>query len=34
MQSKFPTLNGIYKSCKDLPEFQASVPERQPDAEL
>ncbi|XP_034708816.1 glutathione S-transferase zeta class-like [Vitis riparia] len=32
--SKFPTLNGIYKSCKDLPEFQASVPERQPDAEL
>ncbi|KAJ9680785.1 hypothetical protein PVL29_019948 [Vitis rotundifolia] len=32
--SKFPTLNRIYKSCKDLPEFQASVPERQPDAEL
>ncbi|CAK9164419.1 unnamed protein product [Ilex paraguariensis] len=30
--SKFPTLSMIYESCKALPEFQASIPERQPDA--
>ncbi|KAA8515937.1 hypothetical protein F0562_019116 [Nyssa sinensis] len=30
--SKFPTLNMIYESCKALPEFQASLPECQPDA--
>ncbi|XP_023538879.1 glutathione S-transferase 2-like isoform X2 [Cucurbita pepo subsp. pepo] len=30
--SKFPTLARIYESYKMLPEFQASSPERQPDA--
>ncbi|XP_052194342.1 glutathione S-transferase zeta class-like isoform X2 [Diospyros lotus] len=30
--SKFPTLSKIFESCKALPEFQASLPERQPDA--
>ncbi|CAK9318984.1 unnamed protein product [Citrullus colocynthis] len=30
--SKFPTLARIYESYKKLPEFQASSPERQPDA--
>ncbi|CAA0806060.1 Glutathione S-transferase Z1 [Striga hermonthica] len=30
--SGFPTLRAIYESCKDLPEFQASLPGRQPDA--
>ncbi|GER26387.1 glutathione S-transferase [Striga asiatica] len=30
--SDFPTLRAIYESCKDLPEFQASLPGRQPDA--
>ncbi|XP_038879359.1 glutathione S-transferase zeta class-like isoform X2 [Benincasa hispida] len=30
--SKFPTLARIYVSYKKLPEFQASSPERQPDA--
>lgn len=29
--SKFPTLSKIHESCKALPEFQASLPERQPD---
>lgn len=29
--SKFPTLTKVHESCKVLPEFQASVPERQPD---
>ncbi|XP_019230939.1 PREDICTED: glutathione S-transferase 2-like isoform X3 [Nicotiana attenuata] len=32
--SQFPTLTRIYDSCKALPEFQASSPERQPDAAL
>ncbi|XP_016448905.1 glutathione S-transferase zeta class isoform X2 [Nicotiana tabacum] len=32
--SQFPTLSRIYDSCKALPEFQASSPERQPDAAL
>ena len=31
LQSKFPTLAKIHESCKALPEFQASLPERQPD---
>ncbi|KAL0309143.1 UNVERIFIED_CONTAM: Glutathione S-transferase Z2, partial [Sesamum radiatum] len=30
--SKFPTLHAVYESCNALPEFQASVPDRQPDA--
>lgn len=30
--SKFPTLSRIYESYTTLPEFQASSPERQPDA--
>ncbi|KAI3449131.1 hypothetical protein Pfo_005796 [Paulownia fortunei] len=30
--SKLPTLRAIYESCNALPEFQASSPERQPDA--
>ncbi|KAK4397367.1 Pentatricopeptide repeat-containing protein, mitochondrial [Sesamum angolense] len=30
--SKFPTLGAVYESCNALPEFQASVPDRQPDA--
>ncbi|XP_043715714.1 glutathione S-transferase 2-like [Telopea speciosissima] len=30
--SKYPTLNRIYEAYKDLPAFQASLPERQPDA--
>ncbi|XP_016650084.1 PREDICTED: glutathione S-transferase Z2-like [Prunus mume] len=30
--SKFPTLNRLYESYKILPEFEASSPERQPDA--
>ncbi|KAH0726359.1 hypothetical protein KY284_002224 [Solanum tuberosum] len=30
--SEFPTLRKIYDSCEALPEFQASLPERQPDA--
>ncbi|THF97375.1 hypothetical protein TEA_016371 [Camellia sinensis var. sinensis] len=30
--SKFPTLSMIFESCKALPEFQASLPDRQPDA--
>ncbi|XP_059312889.1 glutathione S-transferase zeta class-like isoform X2 [Lycium ferocissimum] len=32
--SEFPTLRKIYDSCEALPEFQASLPERQPDAAL
>ncbi|CAN4111757.1 unnamed protein product [Withania somnifera] len=32
--SQFPTLRKIYDSCEALPEFQASFPERQPDAFL
>nr|GLL40685.1 glutathione S-transferase zeta class-like [Ipomoea trifida] len=32
--SKFPTLHAIYNSCKELPEFQASSPQKQPDAAL
>ncbi|XP_060218827.1 glutathione S-transferase zeta class-like [Lycium barbarum] len=32
--SEFPTLRKIYDSCKALSEFQASLPERQPDAAL
>ncbi|GMH21673.1 hypothetical protein Nepgr_023515 [Nepenthes gracilis] len=31
---KFPTLSRVYESCKDLPEFQAASPDRQPDAEV
>lgn len=34
MQSSFPTLNRIYEAYKVLPAFQASVPERQPDAKI
>lgn len=34
MQSSFPTLNRIYEAHKVLPAFQASVPERQPDAKV
>jgi maleylacetoacetate isomerase len=30
--SKFPTLHAVYESCALLPEFQASLPDRQPDA--
>ncbi|KAL2492050.1 Glutathione S-transferase Z1 [Abeliophyllum distichum] len=30
--SKFPTLNRVYETCKALPEFQSSSPEKQPDA--
>ncbi|KAL0411822.1 UNVERIFIED_CONTAM: hypothetical protein Slati_3771900 [Sesamum latifolium] len=30
--SKFPTLHAVYESCNALPEFRASVPDRQPDA--
>ncbi|MCD7463573.1 hypothetical protein HAX54_050874 [Datura stramonium] len=30
--SQFPTLRKIYDSCEALPEFLASLPERQPDA--
>ncbi|KAJ4957122.1 hypothetical protein NE237_013905 [Protea cynaroides] len=30
--SKFPTLSRLYEAYKVLPEFQASLPERQPDA--
>ncbi|KAK6804411.1 hypothetical protein RDI58_002195 [Solanum bulbocastanum] len=30
--SELPTLRKIYDSCEALPEFQASLPERQPDA--
>ncbi|XP_073144883.1 glutathione S-transferase 2-like isoform X1 [Henckelia pumila] len=30
--SKFPVLNMIYEACRRLPEFQASLPDRQPDA--
>jgi maleylacetoacetate isomerase len=29
----FPTLLGIVDACNDLPEFQASLPEAQPDAD-
>ncbi|KAJ8450151.1 hypothetical protein Cgig2_033345 [Carnegiea gigantea] len=29
--SKFPTLSKIHESCKALPAFQASLPEKQPD---
>ncbi|KAF3684927.1 Glutathione S-transferase zeta class [Capsicum annuum] len=32
--SEFPTLRKIYNSCEALPEFKASLPERQPDAAL
>ncbi|KAJ8650091.1 hypothetical protein MRB53_003114 [Persea americana] len=32
--SSFPTLNRIYEAHKVLPAFQASVPERQPDAKV
>ncbi|KAF8380430.1 hypothetical protein HHK36_027916 [Tetracentron sinense] len=32
--SKFPTLSRIYEAYKVLPEYQASLPERQPDAIL
>lgn len=31
--SKYPTLRKVYESCEALPEFQASIPERQPDAD-
>ncbi|KAH6767456.1 glutathione S-transferase zeta 1 [Perilla frutescens var. hirtella] len=31
--SKFPTLDAIFESCNALPEFQASLPDRQPDAD-
>ncbi|XP_042018102.1 glutathione S-transferase 2-like isoform X1 [Salvia splendens] len=30
--SEFPTLDAIYKSCIALPEFEVSLPEKQPDA--
>ncbi|XP_058224035.1 glutathione S-transferase 2-like isoform X3 [Rhododendron vialii] len=30
--SKYPTLGMIFESCKALSEFEASLPERQPDA--
>ncbi|XP_042013978.1 glutathione S-transferase 2-like isoform X2 [Salvia splendens] len=30
--SELPTLDAIYKSCIALPEFEASLPEKQPDA--
>ncbi|KAI8545320.1 hypothetical protein RHMOL_Rhmol07G0031500 [Rhododendron molle] len=30
--SKYPTLSMIFESCKALSEFEASLPERQPDA--
>ncbi|XP_011093217.1 glutathione S-transferase zeta class-like isoform X2 [Sesamum indicum] len=30
--SKFPILRMVYESCNALPEFQASLPDRQPDA--
>ncbi|XP_021756262.1 glutathione S-transferase 2-like [Chenopodium quinoa] len=30
--SKYPTLRRVYESCEAMPEFQASIPERQPDA--
>ncbi|KZV47351.1 glutathione-s-transferase theta, gst [Dorcoceras hygrometricum] len=30
--SKFPVLNRIHEACSTLPEFQASLPDRQPDA--
>ncbi|KMT00093.1 hypothetical protein BVRB_1g019170 [Beta vulgaris subsp. vulgaris] len=30
--SKYPTLQRVYEACEVLPEFQASIPERQPDA--
>lgn len=30
--ARFPTLSRIYESCKELPEYQAALPERQPDA--
>jgi hypothetical protein len=30
--SKFPTLNRINQELAELPEFQAALPERQPDA--
>lgn len=29
---EFPTLRGIVDACNELPEFQASLPEAQPDA--
>nr|AHA46531.1 zeta class glutathione S-transferase [Larix kaempferi] len=32
--SKFPTLNRINQALAELPEFQAALPERQPDAKL
>lgn len=32
LQSKFPTLSRLYETYKALPEFQASSPQRQPDA--
>ncbi|KAM3397697.1 glutathione S-transferase 2 isoform X1 [Capsicum galapagoense] len=32
--TEFPTLRKIYNSCEALPEFKASLPERQPDAAL
>ncbi|KAG9156933.1 hypothetical protein Leryth_015506 [Lithospermum erythrorhizon] len=31
--SKYPILSKIHKSCEALPAFQASLPERQPDAQ-
>ncbi|KAI5647360.1 hypothetical protein M9H77_33365 [Catharanthus roseus] len=31
--SKYPTLSKILESCMALPEFEASMPHRQPDAE-
>ncbi|KNA22283.1 hypothetical protein SOVF_035270 [Spinacia oleracea] len=30
--SKYPVLSRVYESCEALPEFQASIPDRQPDA--
>ncbi|KAH9620872.1 hypothetical protein KSS87_022605 [Heliosperma pusillum] len=32
--SNYPTLNRVYESCRNLPEYQASLPERQPDARI
>ncbi|XP_074279964.1 glutathione S-transferase zeta class-like [Silene latifolia] len=32
--SKYPTLNRVYESCRSLSEYQASLPESQPDARI
>ncbi|KAL3724239.1 hypothetical protein ACJRO7_036277, partial [Eucalyptus globulus] len=34
LQAKFPTLRRIHESYKTLPEYEASSPERQPDATI